>query len=203
MKDLTVEHVLNVFRMYIGLKLHFTNASFIYSPSFRENTINVHSMNKRNDIEMFINVADKFQNKNDSLYEHMISMFMMDKNSWIGSVLSLDVAEHNSNRMKNIYSLTNIVITDIGYLKDYMKDNGLDIKAMLDTNGDRPLIYKKLNLSNEFLSLLDFVYPYLYENNDSENPIWKKLSFSLYKYKHLINLDNSDVINIIQSELSL
>ncbi len=198
MDDIKTSDVLDVFRKYIGLKLHFNSEKYIYDDSFGHDRINDHSMNSRKDIDTFISVSDKYLHKQDELKEILISLFKKNPSMWIGEVLKKSSEEVHTSRISNIYNISNIIERDLGVLSDYMTVQGIGIDEMLNFNNDRPLIVKKLKLSDEFLSLLDFCRPYLIQK--TENPLWKKRSFILYKYKYLINTNN-DILSRIENLL--
>lgn len=187
MNDIVTHDVLKVFRMYIGLKLHFSSNDFIYHDAFGSEKINDQSMNNRNDVDTFINVTDKFYHNIPELKSLLISGFKKNQSMWIGDVLKKSVKTLDTERKHNIFNITNIITRDIEHTLDYMNSKKLTIDEMIDFKGDRPLVVKKIKASDEFLALLDFKYNYLCQ--ETENPLWKKRSFSLYKYKYLMEVD--------------
>ena len=63
MEDLNTSDVLKIFKLYIGLKLHFNSEKFVYNDNFRHKSFNEHSMNNRRDVDIFIEVTDKYNHK--------------------------------------------------------------------------------------------------------------------------------------------
>lgn len=193
--DLSTDDVLLVFRMYIGLKLHFNSDSYIYNDGFGHDKINAKSMDKRKDMDVFIKVTDNFYNKNDELKEIMISLLKNDKSMWIGDVLQKTKQKIHKNRMNNIMNLSEKLKNDIDDVSYFLKVNNISLRDSLMFTDDRPLLVKKVKVSDEFLSLLDNYIPYL--NQVTENPLWKKRSYSLYKYKHLIKIYNKSCLDLL------
>ncbi len=198
MEDLNTSDVLKIFKLYIGLKLHFNSEKFVYNDNFRHKSFNEHSMNNRRDVDIFIEVTDKYNHKFSELKEILISIFKSNPDAWIGDVLDRSKTDVHTKRMNNIMNLTRIIEKDMTKVTDFMLVNKVNIDEMLDFKNDRPLIVKKLRLSDEFLAILDMCRPYLLQ--DTDNPLWKKRSFILHKYKYL--LDTSDnVLNMFDSLL--
>lgn len=191
--NISEEDVLKVFRMYIGIKLHFSKNDFVYTDTFRNKAITASSMDKRKDIDFFIKVAELYHGNYDELKQVMISHFIEDSNTWIGKMLDkISTNSYHLKRLGNCMSIQYLLEKDIETVNDYMYSNDLTIEEMIDcTNQDRPLIVKKLKLSDEFLSLLDYKYDYL--GSDTMNPFWEKRKFMLKKYKYLINRDILDL----------
>lgn len=188
--DINEDDVLKVFKLYIGLKLHFSSKKYVYNDSFGHKSLNAHSMNNRKDINFFINVADEYYKKDELLRMKMISLFKHNPDTWIGDLIDKSSDNVHTKRLSNIYNLENVIKKDVETVKDFIVHKDVNLKDLLICNNDRPLIVKKFKLSDEFLALLDFKFQYLLQ--ETENPLWKKRSFSLYKYKYLIeNVDDS------------
>lgn len=198
MEDLNTQDVLKIFKLYIGLKLHFNSKTFIYHDNFRHKSLDEHSMNNRRDIDIFIEVAAQYIHKQTELKEYLISMFKVNPDAWIGDVLDRSKTDVHTKRMNNIMNLSRIIEKDMTKVKDFMLVNQVDINGMLDFGKDRPLIVKKLRLSDEFLAILDMCRPYLQQ--DTDNPLWKKRSEILRKYKYLLDTSD-DILNMFDALL--
>lgn len=194
MDNLTTDQVLDLFRMYVGLKLHFNDKNFIFTDGFGKNKFKEESMNKRHDIDTFIRVV-KSVNENN-LKSKLISGFKEDKDFWIGNLLDKCQEKTHTLRLSIINALKYNIDKDLLRLENYLESNNLYLNDILKFNGDRPDIVKKRNLkcSDEFMSILDFYMDYL--DQDTENPFWKKKSFSLMKYKFLIDIDEETLNKI-------
>lgn len=188
------EDVLNVFRMYIGIKLHFNEPSFIYKDGFRSKLITSKSMDKRNDIDFFIKVAERYHNDMYTLKQLMISHFKNNSDTYIRDIIEMktDSAFH-VKRLGHIQGIDNLIQKDTNRLFDYIEINNLSIDDMIhNQNKDRPLIIKKLRLSDEFLAVLDYHFSYL--SQDTINPLWNKRKEILRKYKYMIDNYPSDFL---------
>lgn len=196
MESLSANDVLKIFKLYIGLKLHFNSDKFVYYDNFRHNSFDEHSMDKRRDVDMFIEVADKYGSNINELKSILISLFKSNPDTWIGAVLDKTNDGLHTKRIANILNLTHVIEKNVSQVKDYLIVNKCSLADVLSTNNDRPAIVKRLRLSDEFLALLDFSHPYLLQETD--NPLWKKRSFLLHKYKYLIDT-NDNILSSIES----
>lgn len=190
-----IQNVVKVFGMYLGYKLHFTNENFIYTDSFLdrydENSLN----GRKKDIDLFIQLGSTYGERIDELKERLITLFMISKRGYIIDLFgSNDKFEKTHfERMRNVSNLTNVIENDLTDFCDYMDTHNLKLDQMLDFNGDRPLLVKKLKLSNEFISLLDGEFDFLKQETD--NPLWNKRKFTLQKYKSFLH-QNERISNL-------
>lgn len=195
MDNLTTAQVLDLFRMYVGLKLHFNDKNFVFTDGFGSNKFKEESMNKRHDIDTFIRVVNTIDKS--EIKSRLISGFKEDKEFWIGNLLDKGNEKYHATRLAVINALRYNIEKDLSRLESYLESNKLYLNEILKFNGDRPDIIKKRNLkcSDEFMAILDFSIDYL--DQDTENPFWKKRSFSLMKYKYLIEIDE-DLLNKVK-----
>lgn len=198
MEDLDTDDVLKIFKLYIGLKLHFSSNTFVYHDNFRNKSLDEHSMNKRRDIDIFIEVTAQYFHKQDELKQYLISLFKTNPDTWIGDVLDRSKTAVHTKRMNAIMNLSRHIEKDMTKVKDFMATNNVDIDTMLAFENDRPLIVKKLRVSDEFLAILDMCRPYLQQETD--NPLWKKRSKILCKYKYLLDTSD-DILNMFDALL--
>lgn len=186
-----VQTVVQVFGMYLGMKLHFDNETFIYTDTFHERYDENSLNNRKRDIDFFIEIADQYTNRMDDLKERLITLFMVSKKGYILDLMGRNEKFEKAHleRTRNISNLTNLIKNDMTELCDYMDTHNLSLQQMLDFNGDRPLLIKKLKLSNEFIALLDTRFQFL--NQHSDNPLWCKRKFALQKYKSFLNTNDA------------
>lgn len=187
--------VLSVFSMYSELKLHFNNPKVFYSGKMHKNSWDDKSMNKRNDVDMFVRLSDIYQHDLPELKERYITLFLKNKRGHISEMLDISFDKLHNERMKRIMNLSSYIENDATRVSDYLFVEKIELSDILKCNNERPLLIKKLRLSDEFLSLLDLYHSYLQQ--ETENPAWKKRSFSLFKYKYLIPTFNGKVESIM------
>lgn len=196
--DLQSKEVLTVFRMYIGIKLHFNSKKFIYHPNFNSKKFDENSMNKRKDVAIFVNLTDKWRYKIDDLKTLMISTFKHNQDAWIGCMNEKEYEIINEKRRANILNLTHNVGVELSKLDDLMITKKLSLIELLKiTDNDRPGIIKYGRFSDEFLALLNQYIDFCDQKTD--NPLWNKRQFMIEKYGSIIETYNDSAINLIES----
>lgn len=193
-----VDTIVYVFSLYLGIKLHFDNPDFIYSEKFHDR-FNENSLdNRKRDVELFIELSGQYQHDLDGLKEKLITLFLTKSRGYITDILGNKVKFENDhlNRMNHINNLSNVIGNDYTDLTDYMLTNNKSFKDMIEFNGDRPLLIKKLKPSNEFIALLDSRFNIL--GQETANPLWGKRKFALQKYKHFIQT-NDEIENLLDN----
>lgn len=193
-----VDTIVYVFSLYLGIKLHFDNPDFIYSEKFHDR-FNENSLdNRKRDVELFIELSSQYQHDLDGLKEKLITLFLTKSRGYITDIIGNKVKFENDhlNRMNHINNLSNVIGNDFTDLTDYMLTNKKSFKDMIEFNGDRPLLIKKLKPSNEFLALLDSRFNILAQ--ETANPLWGKRKFALQKYKHFIQT-NPEIENLLDN----
>lgn len=183
------EFIVKVFQLYVGLKLHFNSPYIIPSNGVVNNGFNEHSMNSRKDVSIFINVAEKFNYDIDEIKFAMVSSFIKKQDSWIGDIIHQDNIAFNEKRKSVFINLKYEFEKQISKVSDYLDIMDISLNEFLLINdSDRPLFIKKVRPTDEFAAVMDYFFPYLQQSTN--NPLWKKRSFVLNKYKFLINIDN-------------
>lgn len=193
-----VDTIVYVFSLYLGIKLHFDNPDFIYSEKFHDR-FNENSLdNRKRDVELFIELSSQYQHDLDGLKEKLITLFLTKSRGYITDIIGNKVKFENDhlNRMNHINNLSNVIGNNFTDLTDYMLTNKKSFKDMIEFNGDRPLLIKKLKPSNEFLALLDSRFNILAQ--ETANPLWGKRKFALQKYKHFIQT-NPEIENLLDN----
>lgn len=186
--------VLDTYGMYLEMKNHF-NGKIIYNLDHAKNSFsNPGYMDKRKDIDTFINVSEKYGRAPKKLESLLISLLKNDKNAWIGEILTSEFIESiHIPRMNRLKILTYTIDKDINNLSRYMDENNLSLyKLTKCINLDRPEIAnRRLNVSDEFMALLNDDYSFLCQF--TENPLWISKSLSLSRYSFLIELPNESI----------
>lgn len=193
-----IDTIVYVFSLYLGIKLHFDNPDFIYNENFHERYSENSLNNRKRDIELFIELSGQYQHDLDGLKEKLITLFLTNKRGYITDIIGNKekFESDHLNRMKNIQTLSNVVSNDYADLTYYMLTKNKSFNEMIDFNGDRPLLVKKLKLSNEFISLLDSRFNFL--DQETANPLWNKRKFALQKYKYFIQT-NPSIENLLDN----
>ncbi len=172
---------------YIGVKIHFNEELFDFSNYGNKiSKINIDSLNKRKDKAIFISFARKFKNRKSEL-DYLISVFLKDKNTWIGDLFDEDKLEYHFERMKRCNALMYFFKNDIEKIEDYLLENKLDFLQILTCTNQKPII-SKLKLELETLVILNKVFGYA-NKYQTEDHLWEETRFKIKKYGSLLNID--------------
>lgn len=187
--------IVNVYKVYCGLKLHF-NSPYILKNNFNNSGFDEYTMNNRDDIGIFIKVVDYFDRDFDKIKFALISMFLKNKDSWIGDILHQDHKIYNEKRIIKIDNLHYDCQKQIEKLKDYISILDINLNDFLKIeNDDRSQFIKKIKPTDEFSAILDYYVSHL--KQETNNPLWKNKLFSLEKYKYLLIEDlNEETKNL-------
>lgn len=189
MKD---RYILETFKEYVGLKLHFNNPDYVYSNPRQLSRFTVQTLLKRNDKDLFIKLAYKFELDPNTRNQYLISQFLNNKDVWIGDIFGESANKIHNKRMKIIDNFDHYFKKDMQSIVDKFSNKSLD--DIIKVNYDRPLIYKELNLNFETLTLIDYVFPF---DLESVNPLWKENVLLMRKYQHFLPVNKyKDFIHV-------
>ena len=187
--------VLQTFKDYIGIKLHFNKEAFLWNENIG-NKLTEETLSKRKDILFIEKFSKKFKKREDRL-QYLISCALNDPTFWIGDIMTHDCKERHQERMKRIGALYNRFEIEVENISDFMIKNNLNVKSLLLTNGSRPVIIRNKSkivggVSDETLALLDWGFKFL--KQETSDPLWEQKAFLLSKYKYLLSLDKNKLV---------
>lgn len=182
MKD---RYILECFKEYVGIKLHFNDPDYVYSNPKQLARFTIQTLLKRSDKHLFIKLAYKFELDPNGRNQYLISQFIHNKDVWIGDIFDETANKIHNNRIKIINNFDHYLKKDLQLIIDtYSNKKSLD--DILNVNYDRPLIYKELKLNLETLALIDYAFPF---DLESVNPLWKETVLLIRKYQHFLPVD--------------
>ena len=181
--------IVDTFREYVGLKLHFNKDKIIYRSPSQFTKLTVDSILARKDISFITRLAYKFDGKPVERKEYLISCFKFNKNAWVGGLLDSECENAHLDRMMVVNSIDHFIISDIKKIIDYMEDHDLNLKDLLKCELDRPLITQIDGINDETIAIIDKFVPFLQQ--DSFNPYWNERKFMLRKYHEFLSIKSS------------
>lgn len=185
--------ILDTFKEYSGLKLHFNNKNFIYNnPNQLKYTVD--TLLKRNDWKIFKRVAESFNDDAANRKQCMISLFINDKNTYIGDFLKYNATEIHSKRIKILKSLKQYVDKDIEILVNSFQNKPFN--EIINSNGDRPPIFKDVKILDETMTILNNIFVF---NDDTLNPLWRDKIFIYNKYNNF--LYNEELYKYVEEKI--
>lgn len=172
------------FRIYIGLKQHFNPANdFVYKTYENFKRIGVDTLLKRKDKTFFVDLTKKCH---PNQYEYILSMFLKDRNMWVGDMLSKTNQKYHDTRISRLQQLEFIVKAD---LEQLMTLHGNNFNKLLDDNYDMPTIAKHNYCCLETLAVVNKIKNYTSE--ETINPLWNEQRHLISAYSKLLNVNNN------------
>lgn len=170
---------LKTYRIYVGLKQHFNpENNFVYTSPDVLSRLSIDSLLKRKDRKFFVTLTRKLH---PDQYEYLLSMFVKDKNMWVGEMMERGNKEYHSQRMGRLNQLEYVVKSELDEL--LMLNNG-SLRDMLDPNDNIPLIAKNKKVSMETKAVVNKLVNYTDE--ETLNPLWNDMRFTIDNYSKLL-----------------
>lgn len=190
---------LQVFKDYLGIKLHFNEENFIWKPSYG-NRITEATLLKRKDLRFIKIVTQKFRKRREWV-DYFISAFYNYPDIWIGEILEDEIETKHKKRIKKIRALEYNMSNETEHIINFMEKNNINIRGLLLTKNDTPAIIKNQSeiiggVSDETLALLEVGFKFC--KHESNDPLWQRRKFLIAKYSHLIDFNKENLKGVLQ-----
>ena len=179
-------HGFDVYRMYLAMKLHFTNSNFDYFVSGGKTNAKEETYQQRNDFYFFETIARKYQ-KNE-IQEFLLASFIRSSDPskvWIGDIKRVGKDRWLAHQ-KQTQSLSYIVEQDLSTMVDYMETQGYSFNDLFTPLGSHPALLRlhiKGDVSLETLVVMDMILGFMKEwDKILIDPLWENISFKIKKY---------------------
>lgn len=187
--------ILNCFRDYVTLKLHF-NGEFIWNPS-SGSKITESALYKRKDFAFFDRLTYAVKDREERR-QYLISCFLMNPEIWVGEMLEPEIKDFHRKRMMRVNSMQHTFRSEIENVIDFMRERKISVRELLLTKGSRPLIIADRSeilggVSDETLAIIDKGFNFTSQPTD--DPLWKRESFRLSKYRHFLEVDRECMLH--------
>jgi hypothetical protein len=192
-----------IFGIYQSLKLHFTQESYDFFKYQGKSRISLTSFENRKDKWHFAKLARKFTNK-DELITFLVSNFLEDDKTWVGSLLEPTSETIYQQRKKVIQSLSYIFENDCRNLFEGVS-NPNDVIKVID--GDHPVLLKKTMqkvTQIETLCVLNKILNFIpsWTKQISDTIIWPNYRMKLLKYSDFLQFDTNRYKLILKKVLN-
>lgn len=174
----------DVFKDYIGLKVHFNEWNFIWNPD-KDYSTSPEALRKRRDKSFFTRLVS-VKPKRTEWVEYLISAFMKDRHNWIGDIFDEDTEEAHRNRMSHRRALEYNFKVDCGNIQD----SGYPLVELLKVGKSQPKIFETRidgGITEETLAILDSFFNFTRQKTN--NPLWEESRLRINKYKYVIGLN--------------
>ena len=189
---------MEVYKMYLSLKLHFTSDTFDYFKYGIAARASKQSFDGRKDKYFFVKLSRTFE-KEELLDFFVASMITNDK--IYPSTLIQDGSNNYKDYIKRKQSLTYTFKQDVSTLWDMSRK--FDKLFIID--GVHPPLLKAYlggKISIETLAIFNKIFNYVdrFDKDIKEEIVWKPLSQRVVKYEPFINIDKGKYKNIIKEQ---
>lgn len=185
-------HGFDVYKMYLGMKLHFTKDQYDFFVYDGKVSAKEETYSQRNDFYFFETLARKLSR--EEAMEYLLASFICADNSskvWIGDIkrngkqVWLEWIKRNQSMSYNFNQ-------DIDTIQDDLLSNDLSFNDLFGTQNGHPRILKMLikrRISLETFIILDMVLKFIpHWDKDLKDPLWESLSFKIKKYKPFMSV---------------
>ena len=197
-----IVHGFDVYRSYLGMKLHFTKPNYDFFECNGKGRAKESTYQQRNDFYFFETLARKYTDQ--EIKEFMLACFVEASDPtkvWIG-----DIKSAGKDRWlvwtKRQQSLAYIVKQDLDSVVKHMEASSYSFNNLFETMGGHPpllRLYIKRGISLETLIIMDMVIKFM-SNWDKTlvDPLWEQLSFKIKNYRPFLSISTSKYKNLMK-----
>jgi hypothetical protein len=194
----------DVYKIYLGVKLHFTSKSYDYIKYGGKVNATLDSFTKRKDRYFFHKLSTKYGQ--DNILDFFVANFLADSKRWVGNLLENDGRDVYLDYRKRKEAFTYHFRNDCVLVRDDFSARGLSFdNGFLAIDGQHPrllrlLIQKKLAIQTAvvFDHFLSFVKNWNVEIK--EKFVWPEIASKVTRVKPFINF-NATECKLIMKEI--
>lgn len=178
---------------YVGIKLHFSNPAFVWTPEWRSSKLGPDQLRARNDAAKFAEFVAKVKPREERI-QYLVSAFLDNPQAWIGDVMTDDAKERHKARKRRVQAFAINFPSECQAIAEYANKKQISLRSLL-TEGSPPAILKASKgilggVSDETLAVFDRVFKFagIVETSD---PLWQRRALALRKYSTFLIVDKS------------
>ena len=196
----------DVYKIYLGVKLHFTTDTYDYYKYSGKVNATLDSFTKRKDRYFFYKLSTKYS-PSEAL-DFFVSNFVDDSKKWIGNLLNDDGHKVYLKYKKYFQSFDYSLRNSIGNIVyDFSRKRISLDDGLLVVNGQHPrllrlLIQRKINFPTAIIldSVLDFIK--VWDKEITEKVVWPDLSRKLKKMRPFISYNKTQAKLIMKEVIT-
>ena len=197
-------HGFDVYRMYLAMKLHFSQPQFDYFASNGKTRAKEKTYQQRNDFWFFETLARKYTK--EEIQELLLASFVLSEESskvWIG-----DIKATGRDRWmvwkKQQQSFAYTFEQDLSTMAQYLETAGDSFNNLFETMGGHPTLLKlflKRRINIETLIVLDIVLGYTKRwDKELTDPLWESVSLKIKKYKPFLSVNRNKYLEVLKEK---
>ena len=186
----------DVFKVYLGVKLHFTTKTYDYVKYEGKVNCKLETFTKRND-RYFFHKLSKQYGQTDIL-DFFVANFASDSKGWIGNLLQRDGKDVYLDYKKRKEAFGYHFRNDCVRIADDFNANNIRFDdGFLCHNGQHPRLLRlhlQKRASKQTLIVLDQILSFSknWSKEIAEKVVWPKISYTLTKLKPFINYNSTE-----------
>ena len=189
---------IEVYRLYLSLKLHFTTDTFDYFKYGNAAKASQHSFDSRRDKFFFVKLSRTF--KEDELREFFVANMIVEDKVYPATLVR-EGAKNYQEYIKRKQSLAYNFKEDVMTLHDISQKFD---KLFIIEGVHPPLLKAHLGgkISIATLAIFNKIFQYVgnFDKDIKEDIVWKPLRNRVVKYEPFISIDKGKYKNIIKAE---
>jgi hypothetical protein len=189
---------IEVYRLYLSLKLHFTTDTFDYFKYGNAAKASQHSFDSRRDKFFFVKLSRTF--KEDELREFFVANMIVEDKVYPATLVR-EGAKNYQEYIKRKQSLAYNFKEDVMTLHDISQKFN---KLFIIEGVHPPLLKAHLGgkISIETLAIFNKIFQYVgnFDKDIKEDIVWKPLRNRVLKYEPFISIDKGKYKNIIKTQ---
>ena len=189
---------IEVYRLYLSLKLHFTTDTFDYFKYGNAAKASQHSFDSRRDKFFFVKLSRTF--KEDELREFFVANMIVEDKVYPATLVR-EGAKNYQEYIKRKQSLAYNFKEDVMTLHDISQKFD---KLFIIEGVHPPLLKAHLGgkISIETLAIFNKIFQYVgnLDKDIKEDIVWKPLRNRVVKYEPFISIDKGKYKNIIKTQ---
>ena len=189
---------IEVYRLYLSLKLHFTTDTFDYFKYGNAAKASQHSFDSRRDKFFFVKLSRTF--KEDELREFFVANMIVEDKVYPATLVR-EGAKNYQEYIKRKQALAYNFKQDVMTLHDISQKFD---KLFIIEGVHPPLLKAHLGgkISIETLAIFNKIFQYVgnFDKDIKEDIVWKPLRNRVVKYEPFISIDKGKYKNIIKTQ---
>jgi hypothetical protein len=176
----------DLFKVYLGVKLHFSSDSYDYFKFRGKTNTSFESYLKRRDKYWFEKLSRSFKDDPTDLF---VALFVYNPNQWIGEMMENDWTATYTQWQRKVQNFSHEFGEEMGFISRWLHDNGKGFDALFGSqDGEHPPIVQMLvrgEVSPETFIALDEILRFIPQIDKAMrgDPLWNGLSKRCRKYK--------------------
>ena len=192
----------DVYKTYLGVKLHFTTDSYDYIKYGGKSNAKLDTFTKRKDRYFFHKLSRRFNERD--IVDYFISNFVINGDKWIGELLDNEGTENYTKYKKYNESFKYHFRDDCVRINDDLSSRGIRFDdGFRPNNGQHPrvlplLIQKKITFQTAIYLDKHLAFVKDWDKNISEKVVWPKISHTIKKLKPFLNFNVTEAKMIMK-----